>query len=80
MKKNESLPRVKLTSPRVKLIRPIMTTNEAAEYLRVSHQTLEIARHKGRGPQYSKMGRMVRYTKIDLDKWVDDHKRNNTID
>lgn len=39
---------------------------EAAKILAVSPQTLRNYRHLGRGPAYSKRGRMVRYKVADL--------------
>ncbi|MFI5329940.1 MAG: helix-turn-helix domain-containing protein [Desulfobaccales bacterium] len=39
---------------------------EAAKILAVSAQTLRNYRHLGRGPAYSKRGRMVRYRVADL--------------
>jgi len=56
-----------------------LTTIQAAEYLNFSRQWLEIARHKGEGPSYIKMARMVRYAIRDLDKFMQSHRRNNTI-
>ncbi len=40
---------------------PFLTTAEAADYLRLSRQFLEIARHRGNGPPYIKLSRAVRY-------------------
>ena len=40
-----------------------LTTSEAAEYLHLSKQFLEIARHRGDGPPYIKLARAVRYFK-----------------
>lgn len=48
-----------------------LTTAEAARYLSCSTQFLEIARHKGDGPPYSKNIR-IRYSRTDLDKWMRD--------
>jgi hypothetical protein len=39
---------------------------EAAKMLSASPQTLRNWRHSGRGPAYSKRGRMVRYKVADL--------------
>ena len=39
-----------------------LTTAEAAEYLRLSKQFLEIARHRGDGPPYIQLARAVRYS------------------
>jgi Helix-turn-helix domain len=44
---------------------------EAAKILAVSPQTLRNYRHLGRGPAYSKRGRMVRYKVADLLDYMD---------
>ena len=48
-------------------------TKQAAAYLNLSHQFLEIARHKGGGPQYVKLAKVVRYRPGDLDEWMNNH-------
>ena len=52
-----------------------MPTPEAAAYIHLSRQYLEIARYKGDdpGPPYIKLERAVRYRKVDLDKWMAKH-------
>jgi predicted DNA-binding transcriptional regulator AlpA len=52
-----------------------MPTPEAAAYLHLSRQFLEIARYKGddSGPPYVKLERAVRYRKVDLDAWMTKH-------
>jgi excisionase family DNA binding protein len=59
-----------------------MTTKQAAEYLGVSYQYLEIGRHRHRhGPPYIAMGgkgTAVRYKKSDLDEWMTNHRRTHT--
>lgn len=47
-----------------------LDTPEAAEYLGVSPQFLEGARHRGDGPPYSRLVRRVKYTRDDLDNWM----------
>ncbi len=49
---------------------PFLTTAEAADYLRLSRQFLEIARHRGDGPPYIKLARGVRYHRPSLDQWM----------
>ena len=56
--------------PRVLPCIEIMRTEDAARYLQVSTQYLEIARFKGGGPLFCKIGRLVRYRKSTLDAWV----------
>ncbi|MFK4727122.1 excisionase family DNA binding protein [Bradyrhizobium niftali] len=48
------------------------TTTEAARYLRLSVQFLEVARHRGdgRGPPFVKLSRSVRYRRSALDAWM----------
>lgn len=45
----------------------LLTQNEAANFLKVSHRTLENYRLTGDGPKYVRIGkRLVRYRKSDL--------------
>lgn len=55
-----------------------LNTQQAAIYLGLSIQYLEIARHKGGGPEYIKLPRAIRYTKADLDNWMDARRRRHT--
>jgi excisionase family DNA binding protein len=61
-----------------RLIAYVFTTKEAAAYLKVSHQYLEIARVKGGGPPYVKLSRAVRYRRQDLDTWLGTCVRSHT--
>ncbi|MDR1633995.1 MAG: helix-turn-helix domain-containing protein [Bifidobacteriaceae bacterium] len=49
----------------------LLSTSEAAEFLRVPRQTLARWRCDGKGPSYSKIGKHVRYRQADLDAWVE---------
>jgi len=51
---------------------------EAADYLRLSPQTLNNWRVKGRGPAFMKFGQRVVYAEADLKSWADKHRANNT--
>jgi hypothetical protein len=55
-----------------------LTTVEAAAYLKLSRQFLEIARHRGdgSGPDYIKLDRAVRYRRSALDAWMNSHNRS----
>ena len=59
-----------------------LTTRQAAAYLGVSRQTLEIGRHKGTGPIYCRPvnSRIVRYFLPDLDAWMQDSRRQHTAE
>lgn len=53
----------------------VMTTIEAADYCRLSKQTLERYRVSGEGPRFAKLGKSggtaaVRYRQTDLDDWI----------
>lgn len=50
----------------------LLTTDEAADYLRISTRLLAQYRADGRGPTFSRLtdARGVRYQKADLDQWV----------
>ena len=49
-----------------------LNTDQAAIYLGLSPEFLEIARHRadGSGPNYTKLPRAVRYHRADLDAWM----------
>ena len=48
----------------------ILTTPEAAQYVRLGKPTLERFRLTGNGPQFCKLGGAVRYRRTDLDDWL----------
>lgn len=49
----------------------LLTTREAAEVLRVKESTLEQWRWQGRGPQFIKLNRSVRYRLADIEAFVE---------
>jgi excisionase family DNA binding protein len=49
----------------------VLTTLEAARYVRLSKPTLERFRVTGEGPLFAKLGGAVRYRSVDLDKWLE---------
>ena len=53
---------------------------EAAAYLGLSRQFVEISRHRGNGPVYSKIGGQVRDRRIDLEAWMSQPRRRGTRD
>ncbi|WP_081863985.1 helix-turn-helix domain-containing protein [Mycetocola saprophilus] len=48
-----------------------LDTADAAWYLGLAKHTLECWRSAGIGPAYSRLGRLIRYTKDDLKAWAD---------
>ena len=57
-----------------------LPTREAANYLGLSHRTLEGMRCRGGGPAFLKLGRRVLYRQVDLDAWVESNLRTSTSD
>lgn len=60
----------------------LLTTAEAARYLRLSQPTLERFRLTGDGPLFIKLGPGLRarvvYRRADLDDWLHGHRRRDT--
>jgi len=56
----------------------LLTTEEAANFLTVKKNTLEIWRSQGKGPDFVKVGRCVRYRAEDLESYVGAQTRTNT--
>ena len=56
----------------------ILTTIEAATYVRLGTPTLERFRISGDGPKYCKLGGAVRYRKADLDAWLESRLTGST--
>jgi predicted DNA-binding transcriptional regulator AlpA len=58
--------------------RRILRTRDAANYVGLAASTLEKARLTGWGPRFVKLGRSVGYDVQDLDRWLDERKREST--
>ncbi|MBD8735706.1 helix-turn-helix transcriptional regulator [Sphingomonas sp. CFBP 13706] len=58
----------------------ILTTREAASFLRLGKPTLERFRLTGAGPVYVKLGGAVRYRSTDLDAWLESRLTRSTSD
>ncbi|HEV8276897.1 MAG TPA: helix-turn-helix domain-containing protein [Streptosporangiaceae bacterium] len=58
-----------------RLADPVMTTKEAAEYLKLSVRTLLRLRVDGGGPAAAKIGRQWRYRRSQLDAWLAERER-----
>jgi Helix-turn-helix domain len=57
---------------------PLLTTAEAAEFLRLKPHTLENMRWQGTGPMFLKLGGRVFYHRADLKKWCDQARRRSS--
>ena len=54
----------------------LLNEPEAAAYLGLAPRTLQSWRVRGRGPAYIKAGARVLYRVIDLERWVEAHRRD----
>ena len=57
-----------------------LTRKEAAGYLRLGESTLAKLFVSGDGPPAIKVGRAVRYSSDDLNKWMSGRRRKSTSD
>ena len=48
----------------------LLTTDEVAEWIRVSPMTIRDWRKKGRGPRALKIGHSVRYSRREVAAWI----------
>ncbi len=54
-----------------------LTARQAAEFLGLKKNTLDIWRLKGKGPNYTRLGKAVRYRMSDLEKFIADNTVEN---
>ena len=52
----------------------LLTTKQLAEYLGIAVSTILQYRMEGRGPQYIKLGHLVRYRIEDVEQWLESQK------
>jgi predicted DNA-binding transcriptional regulator AlpA len=57
-----------------------MTEAQVAAMLNISPRTLQAWRLQGRGPEYMKLGRAVRYDRRVVDAWMAERTRASTSD
>lgn len=61
--------------------RPLMTEEQAAEYLGLTPRFLQARRYRGGGPRFVRVGsRTVRYRPEDLRKWVEERTYQSTAE
>lgn len=80
METRELLTREQVAQLLAELQQNVFTTEEAAHYLRLSRQTLELLRLHGGGPRYAKLGRSVRYRRAALDEWLAANEQSHTAE
>lgn len=57
-----------------------LTQEEAAQFTRLSPRTLERMRLTGTGPQYTKAGRRVIYSRRAIEEWLEGRTYKSTSD
>lgn len=58
----------------------LLTTAEAADFLRLSPHTLRLWRQQGEGPVFRRVGRSIRYAEADVTAFVEAAARTSTSD
>ena len=58
----------------------LLTTRQAAHFLSLEPQTLEVWRVRGKGPAFVKIGTLVRYERQELQAFVERNRRRSTSD
>jgi len=56
----------------------LLITQEVAELLQISEQTLHQWRYRNTGPKSIRVGRHVRYRTNDLEDWLDEQAQKQT--
>ena len=50
---------------------PLLTVEEASEYLQVPVKTMYMWRYRGVGPEALRVGRYLRYRRSGVEEWLD---------
>lgn len=74
LENHQDAPETTLQAPQ----KVVLTTREAAAFLGLAISTLNKWRCYGKGPQFIKLGRAVRYRQDDLERYVEFSTRNPT--
>lgn len=59
-------------------VRQLLNNDEAADMMGISRRTLPVWRVQGKGPQFIKIGKLVRYERTELDAWIRANTHSNT--
>lgn len=59
-------------------VRQLLNNDEAADMMGISRRTLPVWRVQGKGPQFIKIGKLVRYERSELDAWILANTHANT--
>ena len=60
-------------------MKSIDSSIETSKYLGISYSWLRQSRVRGDGPPFIKIGRAIRYRKEDVDNWLLQNQRTNTL-
>lgn len=52
----------------------LMTAEEVADYLRISRPAFYQLKRRDVGPPVIRMGRRLRYRRVDVDQWLDEQQ------
>lgn len=55
------------------LTKHLVAPEEVAAYLGISPDTMKDYRQQGRGPRYTRVGKLVRYRMADVEEWLARH-------
>lgn len=56
----------------------LLTSKQVAERLHMRKQTLEAWRLQGKGPRFTKLGKLVRYREEDISAFIEEGMRQST--
>lgn len=59
---------------------PLLSTQEAAGYLRVNPRTVANWRYRGYGPRFVRIGHLAFYRQKELDEWLEQNIHARTSD
>jgi excisionase family DNA binding protein len=59
-------------------VEALWTAEQVAEYLSVPLGTLYQWSHRRQGPKVMRVGRYLRYRKVDVDRWLRSRERSET--
>jgi hypothetical protein len=76
----QDIPEKSSSTPAGDLAAILLTTRQAAHFLALEAQTLEVWRVKGKGPSFVKIGSLVRYERQELQAFVERNRRRSTAD
>jgi excisionase family DNA binding protein len=66
--------------PKTNLPPHLLTEDQAAAYLGLVPNTLAKWRMRGEGPPFVRVGRLIRYDRTAIDRWVESQTRSSTSD